>query len=102
MSTGVTSAPLISVIFPRCFMSGNLAVVTLMGYGSISLAHTGVIPHIVAASGAVPEPSNRLPSVSVFMSIPSCQRHAPASFKILRAFLSGLNVLRARFMVSLR
>ena len=43
-------------------MFGNLALVIFNGYGSISDAHAGTIPHIVAASGAVPEPSNRLPN----------------------------------------
>lgn len=44
-------------------MPGKFFFVTRMGYGSILLAQMGVIPHIDAANGHVPLPSNRLPSV---------------------------------------
>jgi hypothetical protein len=43
-------------------MPGKRALVTLMGYGSTSDAHTGVMPCIAPASGKPPEPSNKLPS----------------------------------------
>ena len=39
-------------------------MVTSIGNGSISDAHTGVIPFRIAASGKPPMPSNRLPIVS--------------------------------------
>ena len=39
-------------------------MVTSIGNGSISDAHTGVIPFRTAASGKPPMPSNRLPIVS--------------------------------------
>lgn len=61
-STGSISAPFIFVMSPRCFMPGNRLEVTATGNGSISLAHTGKMPTIDAASGQVPEPSNKLPS----------------------------------------
>lgn len=40
-----------------------------MGYFSISLAHTGSIPHIVAARGQVPDPSNKEPSLSIRLAL---------------------------------
>ena len=61
-------APLIALTFPKCFISGNLFRVTAIGYGSISLAQTGVIPHKLAVSGNPPEPSNKLPNFIVFIS----------------------------------
>lgn len=50
---------------PRCRTFGKCVLVTAMGYGSTSLAHTGVAPHITAERGIVPLPSNRLPSFTV-------------------------------------
>ena len=44
MSTGGSSAPLSFVISPTCIMSGKCVFVTSMGNGSISEAHTGVMP----------------------------------------------------------
>ena len=72
-STGSISAPLTSSTLPRCFMRGKRAVVTLMGYGSISDAHTGVMPLRTPASGNPPEPSNKLPSLISIHSPPPLQ-----------------------------
>ena len=44
-------------------MKGSRLVVTRMGNGSISDAHTGVIPARSPPKGKPPEPSNRLPRV---------------------------------------
>lgn len=66
ISTGSISRPLIFVISPSCFMFGNRLAVTSHGNFSISLLHTGVIPHSCAAKGIVPAPSNKLPKV-IFM-----------------------------------
>ena len=38
---------------------------TRIGKGSISLAHTGLIPESFAARGKPPEPSNKLPNVNM-------------------------------------
>ena len=64
-STGSISAPFILLISPRCTILGKRLRVTAIGYGSTSLAHTGSIPHMLAASGKPPEPSNRLPILYV-------------------------------------
>lgn len=66
MSTGSIADPSILVMSPRCFMAGNRTDVTLIGNGSISLAHTGSIPCLLPARGKPPIPSNRLPSFIVF------------------------------------
>ena len=63
ISTGGIFAPSISVILPKCSISGNCFFVTAMQAGSISEAHIGLIPTIVAAKGKPPIPSNKLPSV---------------------------------------
>jgi hypothetical protein len=63
MSTGVSFDPSSFLISPRWIMLGKRIVVTFMGKGSISLAHTGVIPFLSAARGKPPIPSNRLPRV---------------------------------------
>ena len=44
MSTGGSFAPSSLVISPTWSRSGNRCFVTSMGNGSISLAHTGVMP----------------------------------------------------------
>src|SRR5699024_6866675 len=44
-------------------------VVTRIGNGSISEAHIGVMPEIKPPKGKPPEPSNRLPRVSLLCSI---------------------------------
>lgn len=66
MSTGGSSAPLSFVMSPSWSILGKWAAVTCMGNGSISLAHSGVIPNRDAASGNPPIPSNRLPRVKFF------------------------------------
>lgn len=48
-------------------MKGVRLVVTRTGKGSISDAHTGVIPEIKPPKGKPAEPSNRLPRVILFM-----------------------------------
>lgn len=53
---------------------GEVCFVTSMGNGSISEAHTGVIPFRTAASGKPPMPSNRLPIVSSLMPQPPLRR----------------------------
>ena len=68
MSTGSISLPLISVMLPKCFMSGNRLVVTRIGNGSISEAHRGVIPAIVPARGNPPAPSKSEPNVIIPVS----------------------------------
>jgi len=55
-------------------MPGKRALVTLMGYGSTSDAHTGVMPCIAPASGKPPEPSNKLPSFIPYTN--------PASYRL--------------------
>ena len=45
-------------------MNGRRFVVTRIGNGSISDAHTGVTPEIRPPRGKPPEPSKRLPIVS--------------------------------------
>ena len=49
ISTGGSSAPLSFVISPTCSIPGNRSLVTSMGNVSISLPHTGSIPHTAAA-----------------------------------------------------
>ncbi len=63
ISTGGISAPFICVISPKCRILGIRFDVTDTQNGSISLAHTGVMPHIIPASGKPPLPSNKLPRV---------------------------------------
>lgn len=70
MSTGSIRPPWISVTLPRWSMLGKCRFETWMGNGSISLAHTGVMPFRWAARGKADMPSNRLPS---FKLIPSLQ-----------------------------
>ena len=65
MSTGGSFAPSSFVMSPTWIMSGKWCFVTSMGKASISLAHTGVIPFRIAASGKPPIPSKRLPMVSI-------------------------------------
>lgn len=67
-STGSISAPLILLMSPRCTISGKRRRVTAIGYGSTSLAHAGVNPHKLAASGKPPEPSNKLPILYVILA----------------------------------
>ena len=50
-------------------MNGSRLVVTRIGNGSISDAHKGAMPEIKPPKGKPPEPSKRLPSVSLFCSI---------------------------------
>ena len=54
-------------MFRHCFAhscsSLNLLFVTAIGYGSTSLAQSGLIPFIAPARGKPPLPSNRLPNV---------------------------------------
>ena len=69
ISTGSISPPLISWMSPRCLSHGILLVVTRTGYGSTSLAHTGLIPAMRDASSKPPDPEKRLPIVSSFPSI---------------------------------
>ena len=64
MSTASMWPPWIFVMSPRWRICGSLLVVTLMGKGSISLAHAGLIPSLVAARGNPPEPSKSEPRVS--------------------------------------
>lgn len=54
-------------MLPTCIISGILLVVTRIGKGSISLAHTGLIPESFAARGKPPEPSNKLPNVNIII-----------------------------------
>ena len=56
---------------------------TRIGNGSISLAHTGLIPESFAARGKPPEPSNKLPNVNM-IKIPY--------MKIYKSGLPGLQV----------
>ena len=63
MSTGGTTVPFSMVMSPSWAISGNRRAVTRRGNGSISLAHTGVIPTRWAAKGNPPMPSKRLPRV---------------------------------------
>ena len=60
-STGSIVAPFSFVMSPRCFICGKFLVVTAIGNGSISLAHTGIKPFRLPARGQVPAPSKRLP-----------------------------------------
>ena len=62
MSTGSILPPSMSVTLPKCFIPGRCVLVTAIGYGSTSLAHAAFAPHMVAHSGMVPLPSNKLPS----------------------------------------
>ena len=62
MSTGSIFAPLMADTSPRWVISGSRFVVTRMGNGSISEAHTGVMPASIPPRGNPPDPSNRLPS----------------------------------------
>lgn len=66
MSTGSIWSPCTSVTLPRCFIPGKRCFVTLIGNGSISLAHTGSIPNNAPARGKPPLPSNKLPSFTLF------------------------------------
>jgi len=68
ISTGGSSAPFSFVMSPTWIMSGKRDRVTSMGNASISLAHSGIIPFLTAASGKPPIPSKRLPIVSIFLS----------------------------------
>src|SRR3712207_2925264 len=63
MSTGSISLPLILQMSPKCFTSGILFVVTLMGNGSISEQLIGLIPTSFAPKQNPPLPSNRLHKV---------------------------------------
>lgn len=63
MSTGGSAAPSSFVISPTWSMSGNQCCVTLMGNGSISEAHSVLIPNARPANGKPPIPSKRLPIV---------------------------------------
>ena len=67
MSTGGSFAPSSLVISPTWSISGKWYFVTWMGKGSISLAHSGVIPCRAAASGKPPMPSNKLPRVRLIL-----------------------------------
>ena len=49
MSTGSIRSPCTPVMSPRWIMDGKLLELTAIGKGSISLAHTGLIPHKEAA-----------------------------------------------------
>lgn len=62
ISTGSISAPDTLLTSPRCRMGGNLDLVTAIGYGSTSDAHTGMIPQRAPARGKPPDPSKRLPN----------------------------------------
>ena len=74
MSTGGSFAPSSLVMSPTWSMSGKWCFVTWMGKGSISLAHSGVMPCRTAASGKPPIPSNKLPIVvTCFASFLSAQ-----------------------------
>ena len=74
MSTGGSSAPSSLVISPTWSISGKWCLVTWIGNGSISLAHSGVMPCRTAASGKPPMPSNKLPIVvTCFASFLSVQ-----------------------------
>ena len=69
--TGGMSPPFSFVTSPKCAIPGKWRFVMEIGAFSISLAHTGSIPHRCAASGNTPIPSNRLPSRSaVILSAP--------------------------------
>lgn len=63
ISTGVMSFAFSLVISPICFIFGKCLLVIEIAFLSISLAHSGVMPYLLADSGNTPIPSNRLPSV---------------------------------------
>ena len=67
MSTGGIAAPLILDISPKCCIHGSLLLVTRIGKGSISDAHSGVIPFRIPPKGNPPDPSNKLPKVRLFI-----------------------------------
>ena len=68
ISTGSSCVPSMLQMLPRCCICGKRVVVTRIGKGSISLAHTGSIPTLVAASGKPPEPSKSEPSLKVCLT----------------------------------
>ena len=74
ISTGSILSPRTSFTLPRCFICGRCVLVTAIGYGSTSLAHTARPPHITAHSGIVPLPSNRLPNFTSSAGLPSSRK----------------------------
>ena len=65
------------VMSPKCSISGKCRRVMEIGAFSISLAHSGVIPCLLAARGNTPMPSNKLPSVSICDSRLTVGFHSP-------------------------
>jgi hypothetical protein len=63
-------------------MPGKWRFVTDMALGSISLAHTGVIPKYVPASGTAPIPSKREPRVIVAVLLFIALVHPPVHNEI--------------------
>ncbi len=57
-----------------------------MGNASISDAHTGSMPYMVAANGHVPDPSNKLPSFSFLIITPLFQNMNERRFYTLLIF----------------
>nr|DAE81884.1 MAG TPA: hypothetical protein [Caudoviricetes sp.] len=98
MSTGGIFPPSISVMLPKCCISGKCRFVIAIQLGSISLAQSARIPHRCAARGKPPIPSNRLPSVKPFTGnrpafhaagvmqssfpVPAYQQRAPAPLRL--------------------
>ena len=63
-------------------MSGKCFFVTSMGKASISLAHNGTIPNLIAANGNPPIPSKRLPMVIMFR-LPAYLATAAATVRVV-------------------
>ena len=79
--TGSILSPLMYPMSPRCFISGKFFFVTRIGSGSISLAQTGFIPQMLAASSNPPLPEKRDPIVtSVIFPIPFSSRTSGSAY----------------------
>ena len=80
--TGGIFPPSTFVISPKCAISGKCLLVMEMGAFSISLAHTGRIPHREAARGNTPIPSKRLPSLMSGMARGAVSLHGKHPFPV--------------------
>ena len=73
--------------------------VTAIGKGSISLAHTGRISFMVAASGNPPIPSNRLPNFNSVMASPYAATAFTTVFVMLMAVWAAYTLLMRLVLV---
>ena len=82
-----------------CFICGKRYAVTAIGKGSISLAHTGRISFMVAASGNPPIPSNRLPNFNSVIAPPYAATAFTTVLVILMAVWAAYTLLMMLVLV---